>query len=353
MGANPVNDIELLISGSSTSSDEVFVVRAGVPSPTGTLLEAQTFNSSSVFWVSGSGNAFFSGSVRANALTGSLTKLANGSDFLVAGPGILLVTQSNGSIYITSSGGSGGSTPGGISTYVQFNDGGILAGDANFTFNKTTDTLTVTNLSGSLTKLSNGSDYLVAGSNVSLTTGSNGSITINAAVSPYTTASFSNVTSLTINHTLGITLYDIEVFDTSYNKIFPKSATATSDTQANITFGLPTSGYVTVGGPGGGGGATNLTGLSTNISTTGQVTGSLVYSSGLITGSTLVANSITGSAILSTSTVSANMPFFLGSTTITTSYTIPTNYNAMTPGPVTISDGVTVTVPDGSTWTVV
>jgi hypothetical protein len=45
--------------------------------------------------------------------------------------------------------------------------------------------------------------------------------------------------------------------------------------------------------------------------------------------------------------------FFLSNTTINTSYTIPSGKNAMTAGPVTIADGVTITVPDGSTWTVV
>ena len=41
-------------------------------------------------------------------------------------------------------GGSGGSgTPGGSDTQVQFNDGGAFGGDANFTFNKTTNTLTI------------------------------------------------------------------------------------------------------------------------------------------------------------------------------------------------------------------
>ena len=346
MGALPTNDIELLLSGSSTSADRTLVIRAGVQSPTGTLIEAQTFTSSSVFWVSGSGAAFFSGSVRSPAFSGSLTTLADGSPYLVAGPGILLVTQSNGSLYITSSGGGAGVSAGGLITHVQFNDGGTLGGDANFTFNKTTDTLSVTNISGSLTKLANGSDYLVAGSNISLTTGSNGSITINAAIAPYTSQAFTNATSLTVNHNIGLTLYDIEVFDTSYNKIFPKTATATSTTQANITFGLPTSGYVIVGGSGGGGGGggiSDLTSLTTNISTTGQITGSLVHSTGLITGSSLTV----------TNTVTANMPFFLGATVVSTNYTVPTNFNAMTPGPITISDGVTVTVSDGSTWTVV
>ena len=34
-------------------------------------------------------------------------------------------------------------------------------------------------------------------------------------------------------------------------------------------------------------------------------------------------------------------------------YTIQTNKNALTAGPVTVANGVIVTVPDGSTWTVV
>jgi hypothetical protein len=45
--------------------------------------------------------------------------------------------------------------------------------------------------------------------------------------------------------------------------------------------------------------------------------------------------------------------FFTNPTTIDASYTIPSGDNAMTAGPVTILDGVTVEIPDGSTWTVV
>lgn len=55
----------------------------------------------------------------------------------------------------------------------------------------------------------------------------------------------------------------------------------------------------------------------------------------------------------STSTNAANQPFYLGKTTINQSFTVPTGYNAVTPGPVTVADGVTITVSDGSTWTVV
>lgn len=45
--------------------------------------------------------------------------------------------------------------------------------------------------------------------------------------------------------------------------------------------------------------------------------------------------------------------FTLNSTTVTTSYTIPTGKNAVTAGPITIADGATVTISDGSTWVVV
>lgn len=40
-------------------------------------------------------------------------------------------------------------------------------------------------------------------------------------------------------------------------------------------------------------------------------------------------------------------------TTIATNYTIPTGYNAMTAGKVTVNTGVTVTVSTGSRWVVV
>lgn len=43
----------------------------------------------------------------------------------------------------------------------------------------------------------------------------------------------------------------------------------------------------------------------------------------------------------------------LNGITITTNYTIPTNYNAGSFGPITINSGATVTVPSGSVWTVV
>ena len=39
--------------------------------------------------------------------------------------------------------------------------------------------------------------------------------------------------------------------------------------------------------------------------------------------------------------------------TINTNYTIPSGYNGVTAGPITIADGVVVTIPDGSAWSIV
>jgi hypothetical protein len=45
--------------------------------------------------------------------------------------------------------------------------------------------------------------------------------------------------------------------------------------------------------------------------------------------------------------------FYENDQTVTTNYTISTNKNAMTAGPVTINSGVTVVVPSGSSWVIV
>lgn len=91
---------------------------------------------------------------------------------------------------------AGGTTlPGGSDTYVQFNDGGTtFGGDSGLTFNKTTHTLTASvvvstqGISGSLTKLSDGTSYLVAGSNITIASSSNGSVIISSTAAGGTSA---------------------------------------------------------------------------------------------------------------------------------------------------------------------
>jgi len=58
-------------------------------------------------------------------------------------------------------------------------------------------------------------------------------------------------------------------------------------------------------------------------------------------------------AALDTDANSTTKGLYEHSSTISTNYTIGTGNNAMSSGPVTIDTGVTVTIPDGSIWTIV
>ena len=48
-----------------------------------------------------------------------------------------------------------------------------------------------------------------------------------------------------------------------------------------------------------------------------------------------------------------NTVFFENDQTVTASYTLTTGKNAVSAGPITIADGVSVTIPTGSTWSIV
>lgn len=128
---------------------------------------------------------------------------------------------------------------------------------------------------------------------------------------------------------------------------------------------------------------TSLSGLTPSTSTTGAVTlaGTLGATSGgtsqstYTTGDILYAsasNTLSKLAVGSTGqvlTVSGGVPtwaaaggatgggsdqvFFLNDQTVTTNYSIPVGKNAGTFGPISVNSGVTVTVPSGSTWSVV
>lgn len=49
----------------------------------------------------------------------------------------------------------------------------------------------------------------------------------------------------------------------------------------------------------------------------------------------------------------ADFPIQLNTQTIAANYTIPSGYNGMSAGPITISSGVVVTIPAGSSWSIV
>ena len=70
-------------------------------------------------------------------------------------------------------------------------------------------------------------------------------------------------------------------------------------------------------------------------------------------GISITGNAATASALSAGSVAADSGIFHLNNQVVTTSYSIPTGKNAMTAGPISINNGITVTIPDGSTWTVV
>ena len=68
------------------------------------------------------------------------------------------------------------------------------------------------------------------------------------------------------------------------------------------------------------------------------------------------ANSADAAALaarVSTLETKADFPIQLNTQTINANYTIPSGYNGMSAGPITIANNVVVTIPDGSSWSIV
>ena len=66
-----------------------------------------------------------------------------------------------------------------------------------------------------------------------------------------------------------------------------------------------------------------------------------------------VSGNMIGTSQLGPTASNIGVPIVENSPTISSSYSISTGSNAMSAGPITISDGVVITIPDGSVWTIV
>ena len=94
----------------------------------------------------------------------SNVSLGNVSNVKITGGtnGYVLSTNGLGGLsWVAQTGGGGNGTPGGSNTQVQFNDSGTFGADANFAFNKSTNTLNVDNIVSNGSQLTN-----LTGSNV-------------------------------------------------------------------------------------------------------------------------------------------------------------------------------------------
>jgi len=134
-----------------------------------------------------------------HGLKGSLTQLANGDPYLIAGNNITIASTSNGPITISAQS-STSVVAGGSNKHVQFNVGGnSLGGDASFIFDAPNDLLTVTNINSSLTKLSNGDPFLIGGSGITITTGTLGQVTISSTAGSVDWSSYEPVIGGTVS----------------------------------------------------------------------------------------------------------------------------------------------------------
>ena len=82
-------------------------------------------------------------------------------------------------------------------------------------------------------------------------------------------------------------------------------------------------------------------------------TGALVFAGSPTLTGTALATNITASGAIVASVATAENGMFVNKQTVAADYTIATNYNAMSAGPVTVNGGITVTVSAGSSWAVV
>lgn len=109
------------------NSESEFVVGRTASSPDATAISVASYGK------------FHADVVRADSgLSGSLTKLTDGTSAFIAGAGVAITSASNGAVVIAAS--STGIVAG-SDTQIQFNDGGSFGGDSGLTYNKTTDSL--------------------------------------------------------------------------------------------------------------------------------------------------------------------------------------------------------------------
>jgi hypothetical protein len=85
--------------------------------------------------------------LKANSTGGTIPAagvVAVGELAINTGDGKLYSKMANGTVIQINSG-TGGATPGGVNTQIQFNDSGVFSGDASLLFDKTTDILKILN----------------------------------------------------------------------------------------------------------------------------------------------------------------------------------------------------------------
>ena len=91
--------------------------------------------------------------------------------------------------------------------------------------------------------------------------------------------------------------------------------------------------------------ATSITvGSNWTVNTTGE------YHTGLVNAASFRAGNSTVNSYMNATTVSSL--FYENANAVTANYTITTGFNASSTGPITINNGITVTIPSGQVWAI-
>lgn len=174
----------------------------GVPGGTNTQLQ---FNNNGSF--AGIPNVTWNGNILS---LGSISSLSIGGGV----DGYFLQTDGAGNLTWAAGGGGGNGSPGGSNTQVQFNDAGNFGGDTDFTYNKTTNVLTVGNInagnvsgnhSGSGSGLTNIPGANVTGTVPSATSATSATLAVSSLTAgTVTTGAQPNITSVGTLTSLGV-----------------------------------------------------------------------------------------------------------------------------------------------------
>ena len=171
---------------------------------------------------------------------------------------------------------SSGGTPGGSSTQVQFNDGGVFGGDAGLTYNKTTDTLTIT---GDLEV--NGSDITTTGTGTATLFNTNAlTLNLGGAATAVTMGAASGTTTTIRGGTLVGNTASQDVFNTTATTLnFGGAATtatigynSTAASTTNISTGAVAAATTKTVNIGTGGAASSTTNVNIGSSNGGTTT---------------------------------------------------------------------------------
>jgi len=313
---------------------------------------------------------YASSTASAVPLAGNLDN-TNGAELAInIADGKLFYKDSAGVVQVIGTkGGVGTST----NTQVLFNSSGTVAGSANMIFNGTR--LTVADFAdssltsgrvtfaGSGGALSDASGLTWDGTNFTATQVRSSGLTSGRVTFAGASGLLSDSSNLTWNGTTlaitgALTATADSTFSSTGSLTISKGTTAQrpgSPASGMLRFNTTTSEFEGYNGSTwasvGGAALSNDTSTTSNVfplfasATTG--TASTIYTSN----AKLLYKPSTGE--FQSSELVAGNGIFVNSKTVSANYTVPSGSNAMSAGPVTVADGITVTVSDGSVWTVI